>query len=124
MWLCLPDSFLSIVDKAVSPQCLCVRARRREHILAVFPGAAVQDTPGNDYPFRAEIFRPEVARVIAERVLDIDYANHKEATRDEGLHSAYSAVWGVMRRLEGPRKPARAALRGRNPQRGLFDLAG
>ena len=100
MWVCFNDTFLSIVDKASTPGALVVRARRAGDIEKVFPGAEVKRTPGNDYLFRAEIMRGEVAAKIAERVMEIDYSNFKGSTKDKPLHDAYMGVWGVMGRLQ------------------------
>ena len=100
MWICTNNSFLSVVDKATNPDCLLVRARRKEHIEAVFPGAKIVETVRRDYLYRAEILRPAVASAIAEAVLSIDYDNFKNSVDDDDLHDAYSQVWSVMGRLQ------------------------
>lgn len=65
-----------------------------------FPGANIIEGAGTDYRFRAAIPEAEVVGVISRELLDIDYANHKAATKDDELHSAYSAVWSIMARLQ------------------------
>lgn len=100
MWLMLPTGFLSIVDKAKTPGCLVVRSRVRKHIDGVFKGAEIKRTPGNDYLFRAEINRSEVAEALYQQVMGITYDNHKGATKDDGLHSAYMRVWHAMSALQ------------------------
>jgi hypothetical protein len=100
MWLCLSDSFFSIVDKAVAPDCLVVRARRQGDIERHFPKATVHRTPGSDYLFRAEITREEIADRLSELVLLTDYPNFKDSVKDDKLHSAYSRIWGIMSGLQ------------------------
>jgi len=100
MWICLSDGFLSIVDKAVSPDCLVVRARREGDIERYFPEAKVQKSPKNDYLYRAEIPRETVARVISDYLISMSYSNFKNSVADEHLHALYSRVWGTMRDLQ------------------------
>jgi hypothetical protein len=100
MWLMTPSGFLSIVDKAKTPGCLVVRSRVRKHIESAFPKAKIQRTPGNDYLFRAEIRRDEVADAVHAQVMAITYDNHKGATKDDRLHGAYHRVWNAMATLQ------------------------
>jgi len=100
MWICFNNAFLSIVDKSNVPGCLLVRARRRQHLLAVFPNAKVNESFGTDYRFRADIPREEVARVVAAQVMAIKYSNFKNSVDDDRLHSAYNSVWATMGRLQ------------------------
>lgn len=100
MWICLNDSFLSIVSKGCEPDELLVRARRDGDIEAVFPDAKVTVEPGHDYRCRARIKRTEVARVIADRITGIDYGNFKDSVRDDELHAVYSSAWSVLGRLQ------------------------
>lgn len=100
MWLCFNDGFLSVVDKAEAVGCLMVRARRQGDIERYFPGAKVKKTPGNDYLFRAEIKREEVAQRVAEQVMGIGYDNFKDSVTDDRLHTAYGRVWGTMSSLQ------------------------
>mgnify|MGYP001767047010 CR=1 FL=1 len=100
MWIMLKDAFFSAVDKAKTPGCLVVRARRQGDLERYFPGAAVQKTVGNDYLFRAEIPREEVARVLTEYVMNISASNFKDSVADDKLHDAYMGVWHIMARLQ------------------------
>jgi hypothetical protein len=111
MWLMFNNSFVSIVDKATKSGCLMVRARREGDIENIFPGASVQKTPGNDYLFRAEIDRGEIAKRIAEQVMGTEYDNFKDSVRDHKLHAAYNRVWNVMADLQ-PIPPYGRARRG------------
>lgn len=109
MWIMFKDAFFSVVDKAVKPACLVVRARRPGDIERYFPGAQVAETPGNDYLFRAEIRREDVAAMLTRYVMELDAPNFKASVKDEALHDAYVGVWGIMGRLQpgGPYGRAR-----------------
>lgn len=118
MWISFNDAFLSIVEPdrkagGKSPQ-LLVRARRPGDIEAVFPGAVVEKRPERDYLFRALIDREVVAAMVADRVMQVNYGNFKDSVRNNRLHDAYAAVWGIMARLQ-PTRPysGAAAARGR-----------
>lgn len=100
MWIMSPKGFVSIVRKDCPPGHLLVRSRRRECLEALFPDADVVENAGTDYQFRAVIPQLDVINVVSRELLDIDYANHKGATKDDELHSAYSAVWSAMARLQ------------------------
>lgn len=120
MWLMTPTAFLSIVDKAENPKNLVVRARREGDIQAVFPDADVNVTPGVDYLYRAEIDRETVAKAVADQVMRINYPNHKGATRDDALHSAYTRVWHAMAVLQPIAPYAARKLSNARRQNGLF----
>lgn len=100
MWIMSPRGFVSIVRKDCPPDHLLVRARRRQDLEALFPGANIIEGAGTDYQFRAAIPEAEVVGVISRELLELDYDNHKNATQDHDLHSAYSAVWSVMARMQ------------------------
>ena len=100
MWVCLKNSFLSIVDKECKPGELLVRARRPGDIEAVFPAAVVKKSTSTDYAYRAVIKRADVAEANGAAVFKIDYPNFKNAVRDDALHNAYSAFWGIHARLQ------------------------
>ena len=110
MWVCLSNAFFSIVHKDCGPDELLVRARRHGDIESVFPDALVVKSHDTDYLFRAVLPRARVAEAIAVEVSAIDYGNFKNSVRNTKLHNAYSAVWGIMARLQ-PSKP-RAARQG------------
>lgn len=101
MWIFLNDAFLSIVDKDSDGTTLLVRARRPGDLERVFPDASIQETPHNDYRFRAHIPRAEVAMAMARSVERIDYPNFKGSVIDHQRHDAYLRVWDVMHRYQG-----------------------
>jgi hypothetical protein len=117
MWVCLNKAFFSIVHKECKPDELLVRARRPGDIESVFPDAVVIKSPDTDYLFRAVLPRTRVAEAIASEVTAIDYGNFKDSVRNRPLHDAYSAVWGIMARLQ-PTRPYSG--RGNGRQGGLL----
>ncbi|MNE63277.1 hypothetical protein D3C76_696890 [compost metagenome] len=114
MWIMLKDAFFSIVDKADKAGCLVVRARRQGDIERYFPQAKVQKTVGNDYLFRAEIPREDVAERIAQCVMDNTAPNFKNSVTDRKLHTAYNRIWHVMADLQ----PVPPFSSGRNRRQG------
>lgn len=97
MWIFLSDAYLSIVNKGdPSGDTLLVRARRREDIRRVFPGAQVEEGGGTDYRYRARINREEVAQRIADSIRNICYQNFKATVDESERHSAYMKVWSSM----------------------------
>jgi hypothetical protein len=77
MWIFLSDAFLSIVDKGGDGTTLLVRARKAGDIERVFPETEVEETPRNDYRYRARLPRERVAEamaVVPEQVTDLDLA--------------------------------------------------
>lgn len=116
MWICLSDSFLSIVDKDCAPDELLVRARRDGDIERVFPDAVVTVSFDTDYRCRARVKRAAVADALAQRALGINYDNFKGSTRDNALHSAYMGVWSSLGRLQ-PGGPYSAGVQ-RNRRQG------
>lgn len=114
MWICLNDAFFSIVTAPGQPDHLLVRARRQGDLQRVFPGHAVQRTPGRDYLYRATIPRMDVANALAEEVFGLAYPNFKNSVREPRLHDAYARVWGIMADLQA--LPPYATERRRPPR--------
>lgn len=104
MWICLSDSFLSIVAKDCGPDELLVRARRPGDIERVIPDAKVFEQDGSDYQFRAVVKRSRVSEAIAAEVVSIGYDNFKNSVKDHRLHEAFAAFWHEHARLQ-PRRP-------------------
>ena len=99
MWICLNDSFLSIVDKGdPSGDTLLVRARREGDIGRVFPEAVVSINSGSDYAYRARLPRERVVAQIAEAVRSIDYGNFKATVVERRRHDVYMDIWSVLAR--------------------------
>src|SRR4051812_46622052 len=77
MWVCLNDSFLSVVADRTDPvRRLVVRARRREHLTSLFgPDAEIKVGAGTDYKYRVFADRKTVAALVAEKLQNIQYTN-------------------------------------------------
>ncbi len=100
MWIFLSDAFLSIVDKGGDGTTLLVRARKAGDLERVFPEADVQETPHNDYRYRARLPRERVAQALADAVRTIRYPNFKGTVQNHARHEAYMDVWGSMYRFQ------------------------
>jgi hypothetical protein len=100
MWICLSDSFLSIVSDRYNPDCLMVRARRPGDIEKLFPGYEGKYIEEADYAYRVSIPRKLVGEVIAEQLGEISYEKFKPSVEDPDLHHAYLDIWHIMYRLQ------------------------
>lgn len=108
MWIFLNNAFLSIVEKGGKGTTLLVRARQKGDIERVFPKAEVIESPRNDYRFRAQVDREEVALAVAEAVRRIDYPNFKATVKEPDRHDAYLDVWDVMNRYQVQRSSGKS----------------
>jgi hypothetical protein len=105
MWLFTTEGFVSAVAHRDQPGKLLVRARRSEHLRAIFGDVTVECTPHADYRFRAVISRAQwLAKVLAQAAM-IDYDNFKAAIPDAEYHDACSEVWGTMHKLQPGSNP-------------------
>lgn len=97
MWICLNNGFVSIVEYRSNPYYVIVRARDEDSIKNIF-GSMVytEETPSRDYRYRAILSKEYVSKIIAEKVLDINYPNFKNSVEDNDLHAAYSSMWFTM----------------------------
>ena len=102
MWIFLPNSMLSIVEKPGdrATGTLTVRGRIKGDIEAVFPGAVIEADTGTDYRFRPKMPREQVAKAMNEAVMNLNYSNVKGAVKDSKRHDAYMDVWKTMYRFQ------------------------
>ena len=102
MWVFLPDSMLSIVQKPGDAEAgtLTVRGRVAGDIEKVFPEAKVTEGAGTDYRFRASIPREQVAKAMHDAVMGIGYGNFKAQVKDRARHDAYLGCWSEMMKLQ------------------------
>jgi len=100
MWIFLSDAFLSIVDKGGDGTTLLVRARKQGDIERVFPEAEAEETPRNDYHYRARLPRERVAQAMADALRDIRYPNFKGTVKGRERHEAYMDVWQAMHQFQ------------------------
>ena len=96
MWIFLPGSCLSVVQKPGDTDMLTVRARIHGDIEAVFPDAVVEADKGTDYKYRARVSRQAVAQVLHDQVMNLNWDNFKGAVKDRKRHDAYMNVWRAM----------------------------
>jgi hypothetical protein len=93
MWVCLNNAFVSAVESEVNPDILKVRARKREHLATLFPGKKIYSSKDTDYAFRVFVARKAFAKLVADKVREIDYTNFKDSVKDDELHDLYADFW-------------------------------
>lgn len=96
MWIFLPESFISVVQKPDDTDTLTVRARIKGDIESVFPQAKVEANKGSDYKYRARVPRAAVAQALHDQVMNLDWSNFKGAVKAKKRHDAYMNVWSAM----------------------------
>lgn len=100
MWIASKDGFVSIVQNRDLMDTLMVRARVKKDLLSLFAEERIVETPEADYRFRVLVPKREMANMLAERIMDINYPNFKseivgiQEQRDK--LSAYHDIWSVM----------------------------
>ena len=97
MWVFVNDSFVSIVEHDSDATLLQVRARRKVDIKnflgkEIIPTEIIE-TPSADYSFRVFLPRFEVARIVSNKIAQIDYGNFKNSIEDDALHDMAAEVW-------------------------------
>ena len=100
MWVFTTAGFVSAVAHRDKPSVMLVRARRGEHLRALFPEAEIECTPHADYRYRAEVTRELWLGMMLVQLGMIDFDNFKAAIPDADYHDACSEVWGAMHRLQ------------------------
>jgi len=96
MWIFTNKGFISMVENRDDKSTLMVRARNKEHLEAIFPGAVIDKTPSADYMFRTVVNKERAAQVIAGNVFSVDYDNFKNSIEEDEYHMACSGVWHVL----------------------------
>ena len=100
MWVCFNDAFISAVESDTDPSILKVRARKREHLTTLFPGKKIYASKESDYAYRVFVGRKAFARLLINRVADIDYNNFKDSVVDDKLHDLYADFWTLHWRYQ------------------------
>jgi hypothetical protein len=106
MYIALRKGFFSIVRYDPNMEDLpgepgahfLVRARMRGDIERVFGwDYPIQETPKNDYAYRAIIPNDVVARTIVRELASVNYSNFKSSipVDDELRLSFYATIWGA-----------------------------
>ena len=110
MWIFTVHGYVSVVAHRDHPDRLLVRARRAEHLQALFPDAKVHCTPKADYRYRADVAREQFLGRMLGHLATIDYDNFKAAIPDAEYHDAAAEVWQVMHRIQPGVNPYKATL--------------
>jgi len=100
MWICLNNSFMSIVQSRNNKDKLLVRSRKQGHIEAVFHDAKTFIDVDADYHYRAFISKDLVSTVISNNIFEIDYDNFKNSVKNDQLHDMYSDIWLITNRYQ------------------------
>ena len=95
MWICFNDGFVSAVS--AGGDMLKVRARRKEHLISIFPNLKdeIVETKHTDYKYRVFIKRDEFADIVSDRIKKIYYDNFKSSVMDDELHDLYADFWSL-----------------------------
>lgn len=100
MWVFTNKGFISAVAHRTKRGHLMVRARRLDHLQAIFPGIEVHQTNNADYKYRVTIHRDLLAAVMNKEIDGMQYDNFKNSISDHSYHDACSQVWRVMHALQ------------------------
>lgn len=106
MWLVFPDCFVSVVVHQDQPSRLVVRARLRDDIERLLPGAEVVKNPEADYLYRTTVQREVLAEAVLRRLGSMTYTNVKgavalnEKTRSYMMSRMWSAGLDAQREEE------------------------
>ena len=98
MWIFNNDSFVSIVQDLDDPKYVYVRGRRLYDVMN-FTGKREEDiteTPNNDYSFRVKIKKTELAEILMNKAMYINYGNFKNSIplEDSDYIKMCHEVWG------------------------------
>lgn len=92
MWFCFNDGFISAVESG-TPGELKVRARRKKHLEAIFPGKDILVTKNTDYKYRVFCTKEELSKIVQDRIMNLNYGNFKASVDDDDLHDLYGRFW-------------------------------
>jgi len=127
MWLFTDYGYFSITQKPHRPDVLCVRTRLPgdgeafrerlaavtgktvEEVAAAYP---IEDGTGTDYRFRMWVPHADVAAVLHDYTLNLNFGNFKgrvSQTQGHERGSLYMQVWNIMNRAQ--EKAARMSQR-------------
>jgi hypothetical protein len=102
MWIFLSNGFISAVEDRNDHDQLIIRARTRKHLADIVPESQdrIEHTPKADYHYRLRMPKTELARLMSEAILGIDYDNFKNSITDHRYHDAALSIWAAMHRLQ------------------------
>lgn len=95
MWICLNDSFVSIVEDYFDNTHVHVRGRRESDVVNFLRNvkSEITKTDERDYRFRAYISKTVLAKILADSVDKINYTNFKDSVVDENMSKMYTEFW-------------------------------
>jgi hypothetical protein len=111
MWVFSSIGFFSAVsgrtvDFKVDPLKIVVRARVKDHLIAlikkysVLNGTEITQSTSTDYRFRIVVDKMTWVEVMMSLTEDIDYTNFKSSVPNGDYHNSCMRVWGVMHELQ------------------------
>lgn len=101
MWIFTNRGFISAVQHRDDKDLLMVRARRLDHLKALFPGIEIIEMQSADYRYRVTVKRDVFSAVVLREIeQQLTYDNFKNSIADHSYHDACSSVWSVMMRLQ------------------------
>lgn len=103
MWVATNVGMISLVQHHEKPGVLLMRARAREHLVALAGKGKehlIEHTPERDYAWRIEVAKESVAELLFTLVMCIDYGNFKGSVKDDLLHELYSTWWSAGLRYQ------------------------
>jgi len=106
MWLFTKYGFFSAVRHNELADLIHLRARFAGDLERLFAAhniaAEISHTPGNDYPYRADVFCGAWSKICHDEALAIDYTNFKAAVHDGTARDhAYLEVWAALKNAGG-----------------------
>ena len=101
MWVCLNNSFVSIVQHHTEPALFVVRGRFAGDVAAFLDTNKGNEsvTPDNDYRYRMTANRLTVDEALKRATAAINYTNFKDSC-PTWRHEVYIRVWSVMHRAQ------------------------
>ena len=100
MWLFTTKGFISAVAWKDCDKTLCVRARRADHLAALFPDHEIMAWAGADYPYRCRVPREQFEQAMLAEMRAVDYVDFKSQLQDHAYHDACLDVWHAMHQLQ------------------------
>lgn len=97
------NSFLSLVEEEGYPDYLSVRARVDGDLQRAFGrNIKVYEDEGTDYKYRTFLKKEYVAKIIANKIQNINYDNFKDSVPKEDIprYNAYMKIWSAMWNLQ------------------------
>ena len=103
MWICLNNSYVSIVENDDNKNLVWVRSRQYDHLINFIDNEDgvniknIVETPRRDYRYRIGIDKFTLSKILAKSVHKINYTNFKNSVPldNNDLYSMYSDFWNT-----------------------------